>query len=822
MRHPALPLFLALLAGAGAGFVMDVPRDLLGAVAVLGWVAAAISYAHRHTPGCVGATVATAALCGAALSAHALHSAQRPVLRDTLLRTGGTGAVSDAPGDPRYLHVALTSDASSDADGIRVEGDVRLIEHGGAAVRTRGEVVLSSPLDPDEAVERAWRKGRTVRLPALLRRPSRFLDPGVPDHEVALLRRGVAMVGLVKSARLVEVVAMGDPADEAAGAVRAFTRRAIGRYVGCHSPQSAAIASAIVIGDRSALDDDVAERLQAAGTYHVLAISGGNIAILTAVVLGVFRLAAVRSPVSECGASTVLVAYAWVVGGGASVGRATVMAVVMLVARAIDHRSAPANALAVAGLLTLAARPLVPYEPGAWLTYGATAAIVVAAARIGTWLSARRWWWRAPLALLVASAAAEVALMPIGAYVFSRVTMAGLLVNFAAIPCMTVVQVAAMGTVAVAAISDQAAAWTGYVTHLAAVGLVDSGKLVELVPWLARRVPPPAMGWLWAYYAAITVALLTANRGRRWRLVSASGVVAAVTVAWVIVAAPVFPGVRPDRGVRVTFIDVGQGDSALVQTAGGFSILVDAGGAGGGRFDIGGRVVAPVLWAQGVRRLDALVVTHGDLDHLAGAVAVIRDFRPREIWEGVPVTAHAPLVELRAAADAAGASWRTLQRGDTVVRDGVTLTALHPPLADWERLRVRNDDSVVLEVRCGEVSFVLPGDIEASAEATVSEALGTTRLRVLEAPHHGSATSSGAALIGGAAPRVGIVSAGRGNRYGHPHAAVLQRLQAAGADIFRTDRDGAIVAGTDGRTLRIETFRGDRRVYLAGPPGRVH
>jgi competence protein ComEC len=270
--------------------------------------------------------------------------------------------------------------------------------------------------------------------------------------------------------------------------------------------------------------------------------------------------------------------------------------------------------------------------------------------------------------------------------------------------------------------------------------------------------------------------------------------------------------------VRVTFIDIGQGDSTLIQAPDGHTLLVDAGGAGGGRFDIGGRVVAPVLWELGVRRLTAMVVTHGDADHMNGAESVVRDFRPREVWEGVPVASHPTLGALRLVARRAGAAWRTVQRGDRLTLGDIEVAVLHPPAADWERQRVRNDDSVALEVRCGDVSLVLPGDAEVGAELALREYLAPGPLRVLQAPHHGSASSSSEALLSAARPRVGIVSAGRGNRYGHPHAVVLDRFRRVGSQVFRTDRDGAIVVTTDGRGLRIETFSGRTAVFRSPVP----
>jgi competence protein ComEC len=230
------------------------------------------------------------------------------------------------------------------------------------------------------------------------------------------------------------------------------------------------------------------------------------------------------------------------------------------------------------------------------------------------------------------------------------------------------------------------------------------------------------------------------------------------------------------------------------------------------RFDTGRRVIEPVLWARGVRRLSRLVLTHGDADHAGGAPAVVHDLPPPEVWEGVAVPPDPLLTGIRRTADAAGSVWRAVQRGDVAWLGGVSVTVWHPAAADWERQRVRNDDSVVLELRLGDVSIVLPGDIEAAAEAAVAGLLPAAPIRILQAPHHGSATSSSIGLIRAARPRLAVVSAGRGNRYGHPHRAVLERYRTEGVPVMRTDLEGAITLRTDGRSVRLESFTGTRVV----------
>jgi competence protein ComEC len=413
--------------------------------------------------------------------------------------------------------------------------------------------------------------------------------------------------------------------------------------------------------------------------------------------------------------------------------------------------------------------------------------------------------------LFVATACAELALAPIGAALFSRITVAGLILNFAAIPLMAIVQAGSMATLAAAPFAGPAARACGYITHLAASGIVGSAGLVDVAPWLSRAVTPPAW-WLVAVYYASCASMLAFPRQIRigvWGVAASAVLMLASPPAVTRTGVPV----REPGRLRVVFLDVGQGDATLAVLPDGRALLIDAGGLAGSAFDIGERVVAPSLRALGVRRLEALVLTHGDPDHVGGAFAALRSFAPRVVWEGVPVPPHPGLRELAAQASRASASWRTVQAGDREVTAGVEIRVLHPPPPDWERQRVRNDDSVVVSLRLGAVSVVLPGDIGAEGEGLVAPRLELGSIAIVKAPHHGSATSSTAAFIEAAHPAAVVFSAGRGNRFGHPIPAVAARYRAANALIFRTDEDGAIVMDTDGKTVEVTTWSG-RRVTL--------
>ena len=784
------------------------------------------------------AFVATGSLLAVEASSRAIQSPLR-ALYDPLPALAGRDAARVSSVVPVIIDGRLRRDATPTEYGaslsIAVERaviDGRVDDTSGGIRVSVGGTLVGERID-------AWRAGRRVRMPVLLRRPARYLNPGVADQERRSAVRGTMLLGSVKSAALVDVVAAGHWLAEAAASARAAVRRVLTRTVGSFSARSAGIVTAILIGDRAGLDAETDRRLQEAGTYHVIAISGGNIAILAGLLLLACKAGGVAPRLAAGITMASLLAYAYLVGSEASVVRATFVAVVFLAARAVDHRTPSMNGLALAALVIVSARPLAIFDAGFALTFGATLAILIgvprlvsAGRRIMTALSRRDLRWIDPLlALPAATICAEAALMPISASMFSRVSFAGIVLNFLAIPLMTIAQVSGLVTVALAGVHDEAAVMAGYVAHLAATGLVESTRFVDAAPWLVLRVPTPAvlvviayyggwMVWLWlrgplvARRLAMTVILAATV----WMLAAPLGVGGwGSCSAWPDVGAGSGEDARAPECLSVTFLDVGQADAALVRLPNRRSLLVDTGGSFGGGFDVGSRIVAPALWALGVRRLDYLALTHGDPDHIGGAAAVIRDFRPREVWEGVSVPGHRPMSAIAEQARAQGVAWRALQSGDALRIGDVRVRVLHPPPPDWERQRVRNDDSLVLELRLGEVSVLLTGDIGREVEPQIGSRLARVRLRVVKVPHHGSRNSSSTEFVDATRPIVAVVSAGRANRFGHPAPSVVQRYQEAGASLFRTDQHGAITVETDGHQIRVRTMAGEGVLLGASP-----
>lgn len=802
---------LALVAGAVCALGTDrVPGmgGVLPALALAGWIAW-LCRRPRLTIACiVGGFVCASAALGVEARGAAFDAPLRIALDRAFggfdLRTVGPAARHD----PIPVRATLLEDAAPEDGFVGLRAGVAAIRLDGRWKPASGGVTFAVTGHAAASRIDDWRAGRVLELVATFRRPTRYLNDGVPDFERQLALDGTTLFGSVKSGFLVDVIERGSRIQEVAAEIRARVRRRIARWVAPHDAVSAAIVSAVLIGDRTALPDTIRLRLQSAGTYHVIAISGGNIAILAALIVGALLLCGVTGRPAACLTLLLLVAYAQVVTAGPSVWRATLMAVLYLAARLLDHRSPPWQAMAIAAALVVCVRPLDVRDAGFLLTFGATVALLDVARRVSNSGRRRRVavWVTASIA---ASLAVELALLPVNASIFSRITGAGLVLNLLAVPMMGLVQVAGIGVVVLDEI-DTLAELAGWVAHAAATILVESARIVEAAPWLVVRVPAPPVALVLLYYVALALML-----GARGRLRAGAAAVLAVVAAAIVSGWPAaWMGRDRSAGVlRITAFDVGQGDSTLVDFPDRSTLLVDTGGVpfGGGSFDIGARVLAPALWARGVRRLDTLLLTHGDPDHIGGARAVVADFTPGRVWEGIPVARQTGLSAVLARAREAGARIEQRATGDATVAGAVLVRVLHPPAPDWERLRVRNDDSVVLELIYGEVAVLFLGDVGAAVERGLVDTLTPSRVRLLKVAHHGSRTSTSRELLEWWRPQIAIISAGRGNTFGHPAPEVLRRLEALGAAIYRTDSHGQITVETDGHEVRIHTFVGGRR-----------
>jgi competence protein ComEC len=400
--------------------------------------------------------------------------------------------------------------------------------------------------------------------------------------------------------------------------------------------------------------------------------------------------------------------------------------------------------------------------------------------------------------IVLTSAAVQLGLaLPMVIY-FHRIGISGLSANALVIPAMGLV--VPLGFAAMFTGWKWVAALTGWFLEIAQ-------RVVEFHAGIepAWRIPTPPL-WLGIAISSVLVALAAAASSRaRWLAGTTTAALLALLL-WHPFAADLHL-----RELELTVIDVGQGDGLFLAFPDGKTMLMDGGGVPvfgrpqRSNLDIGEDVIAPWLWDRGIRRIDVMAVSHAHEDHAGGLAALVGDFHPSELWTGA-TPEDAVWRRVREAASRNHTALRPLRAPARFAFGGAQIEVLSPG-SDYEAAEApRNNDSLVLRVAYGRRSFLLTGDIERPIESAILESGGFGPVDVLKVAHHGSRTSTTEEFLNAARPSFAVISAGFENGYGHPHRAVVERLEEGHAEVLRTDRNGMITIRTDGARLQVESF----------------
>lgn len=797
-------------------------------------------------------------------------------LSDNLARTVdgvvvNAGPVRDAPDQDANNSITEGLAQSVDLQVSSIEVVTDAIDQQQA---TQGGVRITVHWPKDALRVTPLRCGQSLQLVTQLLPPAIYHDAGVWSRRDYLLDQGITAVGSTQ-VRSVTVLGQADgrflPCRMSTLQHSLSTRMML---LSAHmqglppalrlSLNDSIMLSAMTTGDRTFLSHALRAGFERTGSFHMLVVSGLHLAIVAGFFFWLMRILRVSQTYATILTIVASCAYALFTGFGTPVQRSLWMVVVYLLGRILYRESRALNTLGFASLLLLAVNPRGLFDAGLQMTLIAVVAIAgiaapllettvrpyivathdlgivaidvkldpalaqfrvvlrMVAARLQRAASARIAWsffpWLVRAALftaeaIVVSCAVELAMtLPMAIY-FHRITVFALPVNILILPLLTVLLPTALLTLLTLLVLPAAAVvpavLAGALLHLSVV-------LVRLFGSLSLgdvRIPSPLAAQLLLFCLLLGTSIALAQ------LASHTHQLRLHTASWIALLLAAFAAIyprtpeHPHDALFVEVLDVGQGDSILLITPGGKTMLIDGGGFGGGphpvtqNFDIGEDVVSPALWARGIRHLDVVALTHAHSDHIGGLPAILRNFRPDELWVGR--NPHVAEYEnlLHEAAEL-HIHVRHLVAGDAAALDAAKVHVLAPAPDYQPGAKPANDDSLVLHVAYGGTSVLLEGDAEAPIEQAMLREQGL-KSTLLKIGHHGSATSITPEFLARVAPQWAAISCGLHNRYGHPREEVLQRLQAAGVRTYSTDINGAACFSLTGRTVLPDPFCGE-------------
>ena len=796
-------------------------------------------------------------------------------LSDGLIRTI-EGTITDAGPVRRELEQNAEEPSTSSITqriDVRLTNIEVVSDNQDEQIPASGEVRLTVRWADNGSPPVAFRCGAQIRSDARLMRPQVYRDPGAWSRSDYLLDQGITSTATVYADHVMASAnggrhSLGCPISSGQHAASTKLLSLPSRMHSFPAPlrisdDDAVMLAAMVTGDRTYLTHSMRAGFERTGSFHMLVVSGLHVAIVAGFVVWLtrrLRIPPVPGTLITLAASFL---YALFTGFATPVQRSLWMVTLYLLGRLLYRNRNVLNTIGFASLCLLAASPHSLFESSLQMTLLAVVSIGGVAAPLlegtihpyllaardlklvaldvkvapklaqfrvllrmlagalskaaGKWIGWSFFPWLVRTTLrsveaIIVSLIVELAMtLPMAVY-FHRITIFALPVNIFILPLLVVLVPVALITLLALLLSSTAAlvpaAATAILLH-AGVGIVRLFGSMALGDF---RIPAPLFWRIAAFCILLGTAIALARSANvtsaRWSrtLAWASMIAAAVAV---VLPRPID---HPHDALLVEAIDVGQGDSLLLISPEGKTMLVDGGGFGGGPrqapqdFDIGEEVVSPLLWSRGIRHLDVVALSHAHSDHMGGLPAILQNFRPKELWVGnnPPVPAYNALL---AEARKLGVTVRSLRAGDEASLGRAEVNVL-APFADYQPgAEPANNDSLVLHVAVGETAVLLEGDAEEPIENAMLSEQGLAST-VLKVGHHGSNTSTKPAFLARVSPQWAVISCGLHNRYGHPREEVLAALQASHVRTVSTDIHGAACFELDGKNVKASAFCG--------------
>ncbi len=669
-----------------------------------------------------------------------------------------------------------------------------------------GDVLIAVRESPEaDSLMRSVQLRDQVAVYGKLEHPRGPRNPGDFDFRRHLLLNGISAVMYLKSAN--DFLPFGEhertvSASRSIARVRSAIASAIDETVG---GVEGAFLKGILIGDRSEIPMEVKDSFINAGVIHVLAVSGLHVGMVALILVSVFSLLRLRRTWTTLLTLLSLFIYVLLTGSAPSVVRATIMATVILVARLLQKKPDVFNSLAFAAILIYFIDAKQLFNPGFQLSFAAVGSILYFYPKI-FWYSehfpekVRRsrlfdFLWK----LFSVSAAAQVGTIPFTVTYFGKVSLVSLLTNLFVIPAVGVGLALGFAISFFALFSGWLAAIYGEAEHLLLNIVLRVVDYSGSIPFAFLSVAKFGFLDFLLFYSVALFVFNWKEKQLRRKLVFPMLILANIALFLAFF--------REGPRLRITVLDVGQGDATLVEFPSGKTLLVD-GGPKTLNYDAGEKIVAPFL-KRTLKKLNALVVTHPHSDHLGGVEAVLRAISVGEVYDAGHKAESKLYQDFQRAITELGVPFYHLKAGDRIEIDkDVRIFVLHPTMDFVQRDSIHfvqdfNNGSVVLRIQYGKTALLLTGDAEEPSELQIVQLFdGFLKSSFVKVGHHGSITSSTPQFVEAMRPDHAAISVGANNKFGHPSMEVIGRYQSVGTEVRRTDLEGALIYESDGRSIR--------------------
>jgi len=643
--------------------------------------------------------------------------------------------------------------------------------------------------------------GRYIKVNTVLNKPAGARNPGGFDYSAYLFSKRITAYASVDAGDIIFTEKIKKLPVKSFGVnARNYMNEALYNTL---TAEKAALMSAMLTGSKDSLDENIENAFRASGLMHLLAVSGTHIAFLLFPLLWLFRVLGFSRRVTAIISIPLIIVYCVITGLSASVLRASIMAVIVLIGKMLDRKSELINSIAVSALLILIINPFMLFDSGFQLSVGAAAGLGVLYKRVFNCIPEK-----IPLTIrkaVSATIAAQAGILPVIVKYFSKLSVISVLSNLFVVPLTGAAMVFGFVVVILYSINHMIAVYAGFVLQAILHIILVIADTFASIPWAEIHAHHWRLSWCALYYAFL---IISGVYGMAFFIRYRKGVAAAaLAIGAVLVIQSFIPG-----SIKLVFIDVGQGDSALIRSPEGHYMLIDGGGSYNEKETgyTGRQVLMPVLMHEGVSRIDHVIVSHAHTDHMSGVLTLIGLFPVKSVGLPYYSGAHEDFSELIHACNEKNIEVCFYKRGDTVRIDSKTeFVVMHP----GEGINYGGDlnNMSLSGMLCYKQFRVLfTGDIENEADDSFLSGNEDVDCCVLKVAHHGGKNGTSAKFLNRVKPEAAVICVGS-NSFGHPSGEVLNRLYSAGAKVYTTKNSGAVVITGNGAKYRIKTWLRDDR-----------